>query len=316
LVRLIASDLLLEWQDPDAHDFPKACKFFRELEDQIHPDIVHLNSYREASLNWRARVLVVAHSCVHSWGLACNDYDWLSEPKWQRYRALVATGLDQADTWISPTDSHAEIMRRLYRPSARGLTIHNSIPKPTEKPNAKNSMIIAAGRMWDAAKNLSLLVQAGRDLNWPVFVAGTASTSAGTLCEGIELLGELSHSELMLRLKRAAVYVSPALYEPFGLSVLEAASSGCALVLSDIPTFRELWDGAAYFVPVNDASRLRTALNEICAEPQRRTALQRAAFARSRKYSLTRMVDDYSRVYRLLAQRVPVGLHDAQGAIA
>ena len=47
---------------------------------------------------------------------------------------------------------------------------------------------------------------------------------------------------------RTAVFVSPALYEPFGLAVLEAAQAGCALVLSDIPTFRELWDGVALFV--------------------------------------------------------------------
>ncbi len=31
----------------------------------------------------------------------------------------------------------------------------------------------------------------------------------------------------------------PARYEPFGLSVLEAALSGCALVLGDIPSLRE-----------------------------------------------------------------------------
>ena len=48
---------------------------------------------------------------------------------------------------------------------------------------------------------------------------------------------------------RCPIFVSAARYEPFGLAVLEAAQAGCALVLSDIPTFRELWDGAALFVP-------------------------------------------------------------------
>ena len=32
-----------------------------------------------------------------------------------------------------------------------------------------------------------------------------------------------------------------------------AESSGCGLVLSDIPTFREIWEGAAVFVDVGDA---------------------------------------------------------------
>ncbi len=50
------------------------------------------------------------------------------------------------------------------------------------------------------------------------------------------------------------IFVSTSLYEPFGLAVLEAAQAGCPLVLSDIATFRELWDGAAIFFPPGDAS--------------------------------------------------------------
>ena len=48
---------------------------------------------------------------------------------------------------------------------------------------------------------------------------------------------------------RAAIYALPARYEPFGLSILEAALSGCALVIGDIPSLREIWADAALFVP-------------------------------------------------------------------
>ena len=51
---------------------------------------------------------------------------------------------------------------------------------------------------------------------------------------------------------RATVYAAPSLYEPFGLAPLQAALHGCALVLSDIGSFRELWDGCAEFVPPGD----------------------------------------------------------------
>ncbi len=61
-------------------------------------------------------------------------------------------------------------------------------------------------------------------------------------------------------LARSPIFASAALYEPFGLAVLEAAQAGCALVLSDIPTFRELWDGAALFVPADDAAAFAAAL--------------------------------------------------------
>ena len=80
------------------------------------------------------------------------------------------------------------------------------------------------------------------------------------------------------------VFVSAALYEPFGLAVLEAAAAGCALVLSDIPTFRELWDGAALFVAPDEAA-IADAIAALVADPARRAALGEAARARAARYT-------------------------------
>lgn len=299
-VHLTETDLTLEWQDPEAADLVHARDVFASLEKRIKPDIIHLNSYREATFDRHAPVVVVAHSCVNSWAMACNDSSWLSEPRWQRYSELVAAGLNRADAWVAPSRTFHDVVSNLYHPRAPGMTIQNGVEPSLERPGAKKSFILAAGRMWDAAKNLAMLAEAGKDLDWPVFVAGTAATSAGNLTSGIELLGELSHSELRLRMQRAAIFVSPAQYEPFGLSVLEAANSGCALVLSDIPTFRELWSGAAMFVPSGDPDRLRTALGELCADSVKRARLQLAAFKRARRYSMTQMADSYAKLYRSL----------------
>ena len=46
----------------------------------------------------------------------------------------------------------------------------------------------------------------------------------------------LSGEDIRPWFARAGIYALPAVYEPFGLSVLEAALSGCALVLGDIPS--------------------------------------------------------------------------------
>src|SRR5436853_6343440 len=114
------------------------------------------------------------------------------------------------------------------------------------------------------------------------------------------LIGDLSHGALRSRMQRAAIFVSPARYEPFGLAVLEAAAAGCALVLSDIPSFRELWNGAALFVAPDDIEGLRTTLADLCNDQRRRTQLQRAAFARARRYSMTQMAGGYAELYRSL----------------
>ncbi len=89
----------------------------------------------------------------------------------------------------------------------------------------------------------------------------------------------------------AAIFAHPARYEPFGLAVLEAAMAGCALVLGDIPTLRELWDGAAVFVAPGRPDRLGEALAALAADEAgcralgearaaARTALLRAAHGR------------------------------------
>ena len=74
------------------------------------------------------------------------------------------------------------------------------------------------------------------------------------------LLGRLDERRWPSGWPRAAIYALPARYEPFGLSALEAALSGCALVLGDIPSLREVWGDAAVFVPPDDAGGLRDAL--------------------------------------------------------
>ena len=69
-VRLIESPLALEWQDPAGDDLRNARRYLGDLENAIRPDIVHLNSFREANFDWLAPVVVVAHYCCNSWGLA------------------------------------------------------------------------------------------------------------------------------------------------------------------------------------------------------------------------------------------------------
>jgi glycosyltransferase involved in cell wall biosynthesis len=295
-VRLIETDLALEWQDPEASDLDRAQALLLRLEQQIRPDIIHLNSYREATFNWRAPIVLVAHSCVNSWGHACNDTAFLAEPRWQRYSQLVAAGLAGASAWVAPTCAFGETIGRLYAPPKPGVLIWNGIAPafPTILP--KQKLILAAGRMWDKAKNLAALAAAADAVTCPIHVAGSG-TEQGAQHAAIHLLGELPQAELWQRMLGAAIFASPALYEPFGLSVLEAAAAGCALVLADIPTFRELWQDAAIFVPPADRDALRSALAWLAADASACMNLQRAARRRARRYELGRMAASYAELY-------------------
>lgn len=96
---------------------------------------------------------------------------------------------------------------------------------------------------------------------------------------------------------RAAVYAAPALYEPFGLAILEAAQAGCALVLGDLPSLRELWgDAAAY---AHDVPSLQAAVDAALSDP---AAGQRAR-VRAQRYLPERTAAGYLEIYA----RMPAG---------
>ncbi|MCL2094179.1 MAG: glycosyltransferase family 4 protein [Treponema sp.] len=59
----------------------------------------------------------------------------------------------------------------------------------------------------------------------------------------LHIVGSLSQEELRALFRGAALLVQPSLYEGFGLPPLEALVSGCPALISDIPVFREIYDG-------------------------------------------------------------------------
>jgi glycosyltransferase involved in cell wall biosynthesis len=307
-VRLIETDLALEWQDPEGRNVADASRVFAGIEARLKPDVVHLNSFREASFGWSAPTVLVAHSCVNSWGQACRDTTWLGQPQWRRYTERVAAALDEAQAWVCPSQSFHNVISELYNPRSRGTVIWNGIALG-DFVGRKQDLMVAAGRLWDRAKNIEVLAAAAPGLAWPVEVAGAADSSPSNT---VSWLGHLSPEAIHVKLRNAAIFVSPARYEPFGLSVLEAAAAGCALVLSDIPTFRELWNGAAIFVDPTDVGALHRALAGLCADGRERSRLQRAAYEHSLTYSQGRMTGAYLRLYEGLITSHPANSTDDQ----
>ncbi len=110
----------------------------------------------------------------------------------------------------------------------------------------------------------------------------------------------MPHSDLLAEMCHAGIFVHPALYEPFGLSVLEAARAGCCLALADIPSLRELWDGAAVFVDPRDQRRWTIELNRLSRDSQARDSLAALARSRSTEYRADGSAQQYWNTYETL----------------
>jgi glycosyltransferase involved in cell wall biosynthesis len=96
---------------------------------------------------------------------------------------------------------------------------------------------------------------------------------------------------------RASIYALPARYEPFGLSALEAALAGCALVLGDIPSLRELWRDAALFVDPDDHERLTHTLQRLIDDYELRRTIAQRCRARALAFDSRTMAAGYLRAY-------------------
>jgi glycosyltransferase involved in cell wall biosynthesis len=298
------TDLQLEWLDPEGADFDRAGETLLQIADAFGPDLIHLNGYREAQFDWPAPVLVVAHSCVQTWWRACRGIA-PSERRWVIYVENVAAGLSAADAWVAPSEAFRRDIAATYRPPWDGVAIHNGLAAQGTSPRSKEPVILGAGRLWDEAKNLKTLTAIAAELPWPIHVAGPRqapdqSARWDDQITAVKALGAISHADLLDEMRRASVFVAPALYEPFGLTVLEAAACGCALVLADLPSFHELWDGAALFADPRDPAAVRKAVQSVCGHDGMRTCLQAAARARAQRYSLGAMGSAYRQLYRTM----------------
>jgi glycosyltransferase involved in cell wall biosynthesis len=238
-------------------------------------------------------VLVAGHSDVLTWFRAVRREQ--APPPWRRYEQEVRRGLRAADAVVAPTRAFLGELERLYRPDCPSEAIPNG-RRPLAAPGPKEPCIVAAGRLWDEAKNVAALERVAPQLGWPVLLAGEAA--AGWRPAHVRLLGTLDAAALGSVLSRAAVFAAPARYEPFGLGPLEAGLAGCALVLGDIASLREVWGDAALYVDPGDDEALATALRILIDEPELRRDLAGRALERARSYTPERMAAAYLDLYR------------------
>jgi glycogen(starch) synthase len=286
----------LEWMPDPWDDVARAGEWLLGLEREVRPDVVHLNGYAHGALPWHAPVLVAGHSCVLSWWEAVKGE--AAPPEWDHYRWAVSEGLAGADLVVAPTRAMLDCLRAHHGPLPDARVIHNGRDAAAFAPAAtKEPFVLCAGRLWDEAKNLAALEAVAAELPWPVCVAGDPQGRTST---GVVPLGRLGERELAGVMARAAVYALPARYEPFGLSALEAALSGCALVLGDIPSLREVWGDAATYVPPDDTGALSRVLAELIERADQRNELAARAAARARRYTLGRAAGEYLDAYASL----------------
>jgi len=295
---LVDTCLPLDWMAREPAEILEVGAAVRGLARGARADIIHLNSPAlAAEAGFSAPVIGACHSCLATWwgavkdGPMPSDFRWRSQVLWQ--------GMLGCDALVAPTAAFAAETGSAYE-LPRPFVVHNGRAAPSPVMAARQRMVFTSGRLWDEGKNIAVLDQAAGLIDAPLQAAGPLQGPSGgpVVLSHAQALGRLPSHEIGRWLARAPIFASAALYEPFGLGVLEAAQAGCALVLSDIPTFRELWDGAAVFCDPYDAQAFADAFRELLAEPAVALRLGEQARARSLRYTVDGMADGVLSLYR------------------
>ena len=288
----------LEWMAPGRDAIRLAGKAVARLARAFGADVVQLNTPAlAAEARFAARVVAVNHSCVATWWAAVHGSRLPERYAW--CAAMTGEGLAAADVAVTPTAAFAAATREVH--ALRGLprAVHNGRVAPRTAPGDELDEIFAAGRLWDQGKNVQALNGAAAHVPWPIRAAGdTAKPEGGRVrFAALKSTGHWPGERVRQHLALRPIFVSPARYEPFGLAILEAAQAGCALVLNDIPSLRELWGDAALFVDADDPADLAGGLQRLIDDRARRRALGLAAQERARAFSVREMADGMIAIY-------------------
>jgi glycosyltransferase involved in cell wall biosynthesis len=295
----------LEWMQDSEDDIKMSLKYLENLVDEVKPDLLHLNQYAYGTLNVPVAKIVVAHSEVVSWWIAVHG----QEPpvtEWSTwYRDLVTSGVSGADAVVAPSRWMMSAIETHYVRPATSTVIYNGRNPLLFDPNAeKHNRVISVGRIWDQAKQASLLTQQPHPV--PVWIVGNQEHpeklmngyTAGTAIPNITFCGVQSEDEIRTLFAHAAIYAATSRYEPFGLAPVEAALSRCAVVANDIPSFREIWADVAYYFEANDPASLAAAIRTLAANNKLRQEYSDRAYERARnRFSANRMIDAYEQLY-------------------
>ncbi|MGG7539028.1 MULTISPECIES: glycosyltransferase family 4 protein [Rhizobium] len=301
--KLVWLDAPLDWTAQTEEAVAEVPRLIADLARREQADLLHLNLPSQAAgMQTNLPIAVVCHSCVVTWFAAVRGRE--VPPDWQWQYRLNQEGFACADTVIAPSHSHARAMEAAYGTIGNLQVVHNaSALAVSDEP--KQDFVLAAGRWWDDGKNGAVLDDAAAMTRWTVAAAGatTGPNGQNMRFRHADHRGELSHERMSALTRQAAIVASPSLYEPFGLAALEAARAGAALVLSDIPTYREIWDGAALFADPHRPDVFADAFNSLAGDPQQRAALGRKARARSAGFSVKAQAEAMRSIYSGMCAR-------------
>lgn len=201
-------------------------------------------------------------------------------------------------------------------PAERLVVSHNALEPsaplraPATPPHPR-PFALAIGRVV-AVKGFDILVDAWRDVpdGLDLVVVGSGPAIADLrkragrrgVADRIRFAGWVSEEEKETFLASARMYLHPARFEAFGISVLEALAAGLPVVAADVGGIPEVVGGAGPLLP-HDPSAWAKAVQDLHADEAARRRAGEASLAQSRRFDWDRIGSDLVATYEAAMRR-------------
>lgn len=179
--------------------------------------------------------------------------------------------------------SKREIIRYLHIDESKISVVYNAVHSYALAPKEDAPRYILSVCNLSPRKNLRRLIEAylqipNKDFDLYLIGGGDAVFSNPNLqpyqnVPHIHFLGYVDNAQLRHYYRNAIAFISPSLYEGFGIPNIEAMQQKCAIAVSDIPAYHEVCgDAAVYFDPL-DEQDIRDKMVEITHNEALRSTL-------------------------------------------
>ena len=226
-----------------------------------------------------------------------HDLPWLADGSgetaspWRRFATTRA--LRSASAVLAPSQFTLAAAERLLRSRARLHLVPHGVPAPASPPPdvaARDGPLLALGDdrpRKNRARVAAALVRARQ--------RGAAVPELLFAGPPQRYVDE-AEKERLLRQCRALVHC--ALFEGFGLPVLEGLAHGVPVLCSDLPPLREIAGDAALYVDPRDVDAIAAGLQRICSDGALRARLAAAGPVRAAALRPDAVARSWQRLHR------------------
>jgi len=238
--------------------------------------------------------------------------------KMARLEGLV---VERAAALVANSQATARRLSELYRPAVSIQVVPNGVDYPPAVPerdwSRARELVIYSGSFFGWKGVEDLVSAAGRLPGFRVRLlggdqAGVARLRALANPAGarLEFAGRIPHEQVAGELERSCIAVLPNRADPDSaftspIKLFEYMAAGCALVVSDLPSLREVLeqDDAVWTEP-GDAAGLANAIRALAEDPERARRLGARVREKARGYTWAARGERLARIVRPLLGRL------------